>query len=292
MQHSNILCVECGTHFTYESQRTVPRAFCTSLCRGRNLRANNPEYYNEAARKSYHKHKKPAEAVEVTAECVHCRESFTSTRKGKRAQTYCSPACIKAAHYVANKADYIARAKAQNESAEYLKKRSEHYYANKAHYQAKGAKWRAANKGVLRERRKKYYEANREARQAYYREWVALPGNRERICNNAQQWAQMNPEKVRTHKAIRRHLMRERILERFDPMEIFERDGWICQLCNEAVDATVVWPDRMSKSLDHIIPISKGGVHSRANTQLAHLSCNASKNDRMPELTTQTRSAA
>jgi 5-methylcytosine-specific restriction endonuclease McrA len=36
-------------------------------------------------------------------------------------------------------------------------------------------------------------------------------------------------------------------------------------------------------SLDHVIPISAGGEHSKANTQLAHLGCNAKKQAKIRE---------
>jgi 5-methylcytosine-specific restriction endonuclease McrA len=34
--------------------------------------------------------------------------------------------------------------------------------------------------------------------------------------------------------------------------------------------------------LDHIIPISKGGAHSRDNCQAAHARCNRMKSAKMP----------
>lgn len=68
--------------------------------------------------------------------------------------------------------------------------------------------------------------------------------------------------------------------EKIDSLEIFERDGWKCGLCHQKVDSQLVWPHRMSPSLDHIVPLSKGGDHVRTNVHLAHLTCNLSKRDR------------
>ncbi|MEW2415301.1 HNH endonuclease signature motif containing protein [Streptomyces sp. NPDC046866] len=64
--------------------------------------------------------------------------------------------------------------------------------------------------------------------------------------------------------------------------EIAERDNWSCSLCALPVDPTVAWPASQSPSLDHRVPISKGGAHDPSNVFLAHLSCNSSKGDRMP----------
>lgn len=59
--------------------------------------------------------------------------------------------------------------------------------------------------------------------------------------------------------------------------QLVDRDGAQCQLCEQTIDMTLCWPNPMSVSVDHVVPLSKGGQHSRANTQLAHLVCNQSK---------------
>lgn len=61
------------------------------------------------------------------------------------------------------------------------------------------------------------------------------------------------------------------------PKAVFERDGWICGICSKPVDKNVKFPDRRSASLDHIVPLVKGGDHSYENVQCAHLNCNQSK---------------
>lgn len=51
-----------------------------------------------------------------------------------------------------------------------------------------------------------------------------------------------------------------------------------CALCGDPIDYTLTHPDRMSFSVDHIIPTGQGGaVTDRANLQPSHLSCNARK---------------
>jgi 5-methylcytosine-specific restriction endonuclease McrA len=62
--------------------------------------------------------------------------------------------------------------------------------------------------------------------------------------------------------------------------EIAERDGWRCSLCKKAVNPAVKWPDPKSPSLDHVVPLSKGGAHDPSNVALAHLGCNTAKNNR------------
>lgn len=68
--------------------------------------------------------------------------------------------------------------------------------------------------------------------------------------------------------------------ERLNEYSVFRRDGWICQICGEPVDMDLKWPDPHSASIDHVVPLSKGGSHTLENVQLTHLVCNNRKNDR------------
>jgi 5-methylcytosine-specific restriction endonuclease McrA len=61
--------------------------------------------------------------------------------------------------------------------------------------------------------------------------------------------------------------------------DIRERDGGRCKICGGLVNGKP-WPHPLSASLDHIVPLSKGGSHDPANVQLAHLRCNISKGNR------------
>lgn len=67
----------------------------------------------------------------------------------------------------------------------------------------------------------------------------------------------------------------------FLPGEVFERDGWVCGLCGEDVPRDAQHPDPMSASVDHVVPLSRGGAHSIENVQCAHLRCNVRKGANM-----------
>jgi 5-methylcytosine-specific restriction endonuclease McrA len=68
--------------------------------------------------------------------------------------------------------------------------------------------------------------------------------------------------------------------ERIDPLVVAERDGWTCWLCDELVDPDVKWPDVRCRSIDHVMPLSKGGLHRYANVRLAHFICNVRHGNR------------
>lgn len=97
----------------------------------------------------------------------------------------------------------------------------------------------------------------------------------------SRRWAQVNPDSIRSNKHIRRAREKSVQYEVFSASEIFERDRWICQICGHSVPRDTRHPDPLSPSLDHIIPISKGGPHIATNAQLAHLTCNLRKHDRI-----------
>lgn len=78
----------------------------------------------------------------------------------------------------------------------------------------------------------------------------------------------------------RRLVTKEQRIDTVNDLEVYERDSWICKICNNPVDSGLDWPDPMSPSLDHVVPISKGGPHAYTNVQLAHLGCNSRKQDR------------
>ena len=52
----------------------------------------------------------------------------------------------------------------------------------------------------------------------------------------------------------------------------------ICGICGKPVDMSLRWPNPMSKCIDHIIPVSKGGHPSDMdNLQRSHMCCNREK---------------
>lgn len=59
--------------------------------------------------------------------------------------------------------------------------------------------------------------------------------------------------------------------------EIADRDGWRCGLCGGRVSKDRRHPDPLCPSIDHVIPLARGGTNDPDNLQLAHLRCNLRK---------------
>lgn len=84
----------------------------------------------------------------------------------------------------------------------------------------------------------------------------------------------------RASKARRRATERGLEAERFDPLEILMRDGWRCHICGVSTPKRLrgTYNDR-APELDHIVPLAKGGQHTRINTACACRKCNGTKAD-------------
>lgn len=65
--------------------------------------------------------------------------------------------------------------------------------------------------------------------------------------------------------------------DQIDRLEVFESFDWVCHICNEKIDKTLRFPDKQAATLDHIIPVAKGGPHTWENVAPAHAMCNFKK---------------
>jgi 5-methylcytosine-specific restriction endonuclease McrA len=63
--------------------------------------------------------------------------------------------------------------------------------------------------------------------------------------------------------------------------ELAKERGVACGICGLDVDLTLRKPDVMRASIDHIMPVARGGTNERSNLQLAHLLCNMRKGARL-----------
>ena len=134
--------------------------------------------------------------------------------------------------------------------------------------------YRNTHRIEIRDQSKTYYVMHREERHIYYEE------HRDQKKAYDKEYSLREHEKVKAKDKAKRARKYTATVERFNDIEIFTRDKWICQLCHRKVNRRLKYPHPLSPSLDHIIPLSKGGVHSRQNCCLVHLQCNNRKQNR------------
>lgn len=130
-------------------------------------------------------------------------------------------------------------------------------------------------------RMKKFADEYRERTgESYWSRFAAQKSARKaaRIsCGELQHWRQMNPDLARAVDQRRRARKAGVPSEQIVATEIYERDGWVCGICLDPVLADLDYPEPLSASLDHIVPLSRGGAHVSSNVQCAHLVCNVGK---------------
>lgn len=147
-------------------------------------------------------------------------------------------------------------------------KRAEYYKNNKEAFAARSMKWYQDNRKAYLESRKDYRVKNWDKISAAVKEWCAT-----------------HPERRREHgvrKTARRraHKMKSR-MEPYIRGDIFDRDKGICYLCGEMIDRDLDGRDPMSLSMDHVIPICKGGADAPDNVASTHLVCNQKKHAKL-----------
>lgn len=99
-------------------------------------------------------------------------------------------------------------------------------------------------------------------------------------------WAAENPERneraARANRDKRRARLAGASVERVTADEVRLATGDICYLCGIAIDFNLKHPHPGSPSMDHVVPLSRGGSHSVDNLAMTHLRCNLRKHNNPP----------
>lgn len=135
---------------------------------------------------------------------------------------------------------------------------------NIEHRRAYKAAYRAANPEKSKAEGSKYYANNAEIK-------------REKAKAFNEAWRKANPDKVNAKEARRRALKLSAFVEDVSLDVVIEIHGASCVVCKSGIDLSLRHPHPMSKSLEHVIPLARGGEHSYENCAPSHLRCNLSK---------------
>jgi len=111
--------------------------------------------------------------------------------------------------------------------------------------------------------RKKYYKDHKE----YFSKWHKQYGQTVKGRFSSQKASQK-----------RRAIKANAECEIFEPVEILERDNYICQYCGRKTRPDFKNPfHALYPNVDHIVPLSLGGPHTKQNTQCLCRQCNVKK---------------
>lgn len=136
---------------------------------------------------------------------------------------------------------------------EYAQKRENQY--NQEHREEKRAyakKYTKTHRQIIKEKCKERYEENKDAMQ-----------------EKSARWRKSNPDKRRIQHQRRRALKNNAFgdFSKDDLSRLTEAQDGKCLMCGKKEKLTI----------DHIVPLSKGGSHEITNIQLLCFSCNSSK---------------
>lgn len=220
-----------------------------------------------------------------TRVCAGCDTEIAPGQRERNVRKWCSDACRRRAYYLANP-----------DKHEEQKQRNRERTARK----------RAAGKGPLPNcehcgqqkptRRGKFCNApqcqavGRRRPESFVRCSKAGCVKRAQarslcITHYQRAYRKANPEAcsliaVRANRK-RRAMQAAAFVEHVELPVLLERAGWVCGICSEDIPKSATFPDVLSPSLDHVIPLSRGGKHEYANAQAAHYGCNAAKQDKV-----------
>lgn len=152
--------------------------------------------------------------------------------------------------------------------------------------------WRAANPEAHQKTLEKYWASDKyaatsaawrqsEAGRASHRAAAARQRliHPEAVKARVQRWYRETYERERPKYMERARVRKMRQLgafvEAIDVEEIIRRDRGRCQICSKPVA-------RRDVSIDHILPIARGGTHEPRNVRLAHRRCNSARRDVWP----------
>ena len=88
----------------------------------------------------------------------------------------------------------------------------------------------------------------------------------------------------RIERAKRRARIKNTKAESIDPFKIFDEYNWHCYICGvETPKDKRGTYELNAPELDHIIPLAKGGTHTKDNLACCCRDCNHEKSDRIPQ---------
>jgi len=195
--------------------------------------------------------------------------------------------------------------KYDNANRETIKERhaiwhKQYYATNTEKLKRKRKNYYTANGEVMRERSRYYYNVNREEekkkKRDFYNNVKINPTKMDKIRESNRIASQKYKKKgihkkrmesdalyrerfcllARSRRSLRRARMYQNGYEKVDYREILERDGYICHICGGTVD-----PEQLH--YDHVIPIARGGSHTKENIKVSHAVCNMRKSSKLLE---------
>ena len=124
-----------------------------------------------------------------------------------------------------------------------------------------------------------WYEANRQSVLERVADWK--DNNRGRHLSSKKRWRERHGERVRQVTRQRRARLAETPVQPYTEADVYELYGRDCYLCGRLLDFTITAREPDQPTLDHVVPIVRGGSDTLDNVRPAHRGCNSWKGRRL-----------
>ncbi len=302
------ICAMCGADYWTGNGKAK---YCSDKCRKEatkqrqaKWRADNPDYHKQYYEEhpevkdkfkenhpdySRNRCRKIRGSKEYTKQCVICGKTFTTWLPHK---TTCSDECNEKRDRTRKRKprkrspeeehrrwiirQYGSEEAYQQHLAEMEKKKQEQMEQKRLRQETE----RAERQKQLEERKQR----RKEEKEKNHRYGICVVcGSEFETYNPAQKTCCKECGKKLAHAHKHKRIPKKQIIDKDITLEaLYRRDSGVCYLCGKPCD----WNDKnditvgpMYPSIDHVIPISHGGMHSWKNIKLAHFECNWKKSD-------------
>lgn len=191
--------------------------------------------------------------------CIRCGITFYPSNYGSQIQKYCSDKCRIRAHYSDNKKIVYGNCKQCN---------NEFVIGNKKTF--------CCNKCQKEHKRSEKIRNRKLKKCRYCEKWRY--GFKGKYCSEeCRRKASRIKGELRKSERLKRARSNGPFDADIDIYKLIERDGGCCYLCGDDVLFSYHYNDPKYPTIEHVLPISKGGSHSWDNVKVACRECNTRK---------------
>lgn len=262
MMERESICAMCGKTFRYNAA-TTPRKYCDEC---------KPSAYQRMRRSAgIASYRRRTGLKPWTSVCCVCGKEFVTARENR--VTCGDPDCV-----------------AEN------RRRNNTRRCNEKGQNMPMEEWRALTAARKAENEKRRQEQHDERMRTAV---CVICGNEFRTMSKSKSTCSSECSKEKARRKSReygrlrdRKLHGDAVVDNDITLEgLYERDGGVCYICGEKCD----WEDRkidgryftagkLYPSIDHVVPLARGGKNAWNNVRLAHRVCNSKKCDKDPTL--------
>lgn len=267
-------CKKARIKQRYEAEKEERKAYAMRW------REEHPDYYEQYKKKAPNyerdRWRKIRGSQEYTKECIVCGKTFKTWYPQKQT---CSDECKKINNDRKHRERGKNRARKRDPEKEHAKWIKCRYGSEEAHQEYLAELEKKKQEQMEQTRKRK--EAEKKAK-LIFGECVVC-GNSFKTYNRQQKTCSKECGKKLSYARKQKRIPENQIVDKDITLEaLYRRDSGVCYLCGKLCD----WNDKEGfvvgasyPSIDHIVPVSRGGLHAWNNVRLAHFRCNVDKSD-------------